>query len=256
LNVTITATSTVAAVVTDELGREYLALLASAAVGALIGGYFSDLLSNRRQRKRIMSERVYQPLLYQAGLIAEKVRDGMMPDLIGLEAVRHDSLFRYREDKVQTATLSLIMYTRMYREYYPAARDSVKRIIREEIESLASSRQEDLAKWRSGGYEVSYRAFIGHEPIGIADLESCLLIGRTPAQFLLERHNILQGHPSAKIDANISGHSVEKTFADTLSQSSLKKADNDETVQIFRHLAIEIVKEPDNLAGILKKRVF
>jgi len=255
LNVTVTVTSTIAAAVTSGLGMEYLALI-SAVVGALIGGFISDFLSHGRERKRMMSERVYQPLLYQAGLIAEKVRDGMMPDLTGLEAVRHDSLFRYREDKVQTATLSLIMYTRMYREYYPAARDSVKRIIKEEIESLASGRQEDLAKWRSGGYKVSYRAFIGYEPIGFADLESCLLVGRTPAQFLLERHNILQRQPSAEIDANISGYNVEKTFADTLSESSLKKADNDDTVQIFRLLAREIMEEPDNLARILKKRVF
>lgn len=255
MNVTTTVTSTIAAVVTNELGREYL-VLASAVVGALIGGFISDFLSHGRERKMMMSERVYQPLLYQAGLIAEKVRDGMMPDLTGLEAVRHDSLFRYREDKVQTATLLLIMYATMYREYYPAARDGVKRIIKEEIESLASGRQEDLVKWRSGGYEVSYRAFIGYEPIGIADLGSCLLVGRTPTQFLLERHNILQGHPSAEIDANISGCSVEKTFADTLSESSLKKADNDQAVQIFRGLAKMIMEEPDNLAKILKKLVF
>lgn len=244
-------------VVTNELGREYLAL-ASGVVGGLmawIAVVISNSLSHRRERKKIMSERVYQPLLYQAGLIAEEIRDGRMPDLTCLERIRQDSLFRYRENEVQSATVMIFGYARMYRDWYTAARDNVKRIVREEIEILASGREEDLRKWRSGGYEVRYRAFLGYEPIATTDLESCLLVGRTPVQFLSERHNMLTGLPSAKIDANISGQSVERKFADALSESSLKKADSDQAVQITRQLAKMLSEERDQLAEVLKRLV-
>lgn len=254
-----TVTSTIVTTVTSEVSRGF-EWLSSGVVGGFVGGLMAwgavvieNLLSNRRERKRRMSERVYEPLLLQTQLLAEKIQSGEKPDLTNLEKVRQDCLVRFRDERVQGVTSSIYLYARLHSHLYTAARENVKRIIREEIEALASDRQSDLDRWRSRGYEVRYSAFVGNSPIESVDLESCLLVGKTPSQFLAERHDYLTKQPSSEIHVIISPDKVDKAFADALSESALKKADRDETVQLTRHLADMISEEPDKLAKELKE---
>lgn len=53
--------------------------------------------------------------------------------------------------------------------------------------------------------------------------------------------------------AIINPATVEREFADALSESALKKANMDEAVQFTRHLADMISKEPDGLRKKLKE---
>jgi len=173
-----------------------------------------------KRRKQNLNEQIYVPLIGGVGQLLETIEKGEMPDLEGIEQIRKHGLFFIVDEEVKKTMTWAYVMTNIYRSLYVSGKSTVERMIEDEIERFVH-REEDLEHYRGGGYRAHYRAFIGHHYIDSVDLVNCILVEKTPVEVLLGRYPRLI---DSNIDSNISGYSVDRTLADSISEAVLKSA--------------------------------
>jgi len=219
-------------------------------VGVLLGAILGQLLHRRvlvesislqreERRRERLSEGIYRPLLGQVGRIREQIFDGESPDLTGLEQTMQDGMFYIMDEKVRKEAIAFSVVARLYKEILETSRARSASIVREEIERLLRDRGADLERYRGGGLELVYRAFIDHLNIGIVSLGDCIFLDKTPLQILRERTTSTK---EASIDSNIGGYPVSRELADIISESALERARKDADIVAARTLRQNILR--------------
>jgi hypothetical protein len=156
-----------------------------AILGVIVGVVTTHFLSKARWRTERLTEGIYRPLLGTIGRISETIREGGDPNLDSLKKARYDGLYFVMDRQVRELSEEAYSAIREYKDAVEASRASIDTIVRQQIDRFAKG--EDVEKFRSGGHEVNYRAFIDHQYMGSIELRDCLLIGRMPSEILIER---------------------------------------------------------------------
>jgi len=123
-------------------------------------------------------------------------------------------------------------------------------IVREVVQNLLPA--QDLDKYRSGGFEVSYRGFIDHAFMGTVTLQSCLLMDKSPVEYLMEKKPLLK---ESNIDCNIGGYRVDRCLADEVSRTALARADSEPLIQDARSQRELVVRDLRELVKTLSAKI-
>jgi len=226
---------------------------AIAKKGATIPKNLATYFPLKLERKtNALVEAIYAPLLGQLNEIVDKLTDGIeMPDLAGFEKIRKDGMYVAIDGEARNKANEAYLNLESYQDAYKASTGRISKIIREEVEKLLP-KLEDAEKYRGGGYEVTYRAFIDHQYMGSVDLRHCLRIGKTPVQILTENKPKLE---DSDIDCLLAGYELNRRLADPMVEIALKRADEDSVIQEDRLQRQSLLGNLQELIEMLKKQV-
>jgi hypothetical protein len=224
--------------------------IAATLIGTIAGAFLTYTLSKTQRRNERLIEGIYRPLLGQLGQVLERIQDADSPDLKGLDAVRQDGMYFVMNETLKKMTRQAYDEIKGYKDRYGASSSRARAIVRELVQNFVPA--EDLDKYRSGGSEVTYRGFIDHAAMGSVTLQSCLLIGKTPVEWLIEKSSLLR---ESHIDCNISGHSVGRHLADEISDSALQRADLDPLIRDTRSQRQLVLRDLEDLIKTLSAKI-
>lgn len=234
----------------SELTDAILAGAIVALLGALFGAVLTHLLSKTRARNERLIEGIYRPFLGQLGKVLEKIQDADTLDLKGLDIVRQDGMYFVMEEALKKMANQVYEEIKGYNDRHDASSSRAQAIVREAVQNFLPAQDQD--KYRSGGFEVTYRGFIDHAFMGTVALHSCLLIGKTPVECLVEKRPLLK---ESNIDCNISGCKVERYLADEVSRSALARANLDPVIQDARSQRQLVLGDLEDLIKTLSARI-
>jgi len=249
MNITVT-TTTVIGVTVEQPG---IVIYVAAIIG-VAGTILGVVLGQRMQRRALIesisfqreerrrerhSEAIYRPLLGQVNRIRDQIFAGESPDLDGLERTMQDGMFYVMDEEVKKHAIAFFVAVKLYKDSVEISGARGATIEREEIARLLRDWEEDLSRYRRGGLELAYRAFIDNLSMGTVSLGDCILIDKTPLQILRER---IVSAKEARIDSNIGGEPVSRELADKISESVLDKARGDSDITATRMLRENILR--------------
>jgi uncharacterized protein YegP (UPF0339 family) len=194
--------------------------------------------------KELLIESIYKPFLDSIIRIEDEIANGENPNLDAFEKIRKNGLYLKIDEKLREDVKDAFRELKDYCNIYLVSAKKIDEIIRETIEEKFRKSQ-DLEKYRSGGYEVIYRAFIGNKRVGTENLRSSLIMSKTPIRRLLKKRETR----NSEIDSLISGHHVDRNIADQLVESAFEKSTQD--LDVMRLTLIRIYL--DHLIDSIKK---
>jgi hypothetical protein len=221
-----------------------------ALIGAIIGAFLGYLFSEMGQKKERLINGIYRPLLGQVGNLFKEIEEGKPPDLTSYKNVMQDGLYVVMKSQIREAADLAFFETKNYKDKYDASKGPIDRIIKQQIEKLA--RAKDLEKYRGANYILNYTAFIEGTYMGGSMLRDSLLRGKMPAQVLIEKRPVLK---NSNIISYIGGYEIDRKLADSISQSSLKIADEDQIIKNTRSQRIILLDCLEKLIILLKKEI-
>jgi len=218
-------------------------------VGVLVGAVLTYFVSLRVRKKERLVEGIYRPLLGQIGQISEKIENGEMPDLSGFEKIMQDGMYFIINEEIRQETNRMHQRLKLYKNAYDGSTPYIDEIIREEVEKVLPQ-LEDPERYRGGGYDVNYRAFIIHQFMGSQSLRDSVRVDKTPVEVLREMRLV----SDSDIDSNIGGVSVERRFADAIAESVLERARVHVLIMFEKSFRQVVVRELRDLIEMLKKQ--
>jgi hypothetical protein len=99
---------------------------------------------------------------------------------------------------------------------------------------------------------VSYSGFIDHAFMGTVNLQSCLIVGKTPVEWIIQKRPLLK---ESNIGCNIGGWSVERPLADEISRSALQRAEMDQSIKEARSQRQLVLRDLQDLINTLGSKV-
>jgi len=234
----------------NELMDAILAGAIVALLGAAFGAVLGHIFSKTRARNERLIEGIYRPLLGQLGLLLEKVQDVENLDLMGLEGVRRNGMFFAMDESLRKMTSQVYKEIKEYKDRYDASNARAQAMVREAIQNFAPT--QDLGNYRSGGFEVTYRGFIDHAFMGMVDLRSCLLVGKTPVERMIQNRPLLK---ESNIDCCISGYKVERHLADEISKWALQRAEMDQSIKDARSQRQLVLRDLHDLINAVSSKI-
>jgi hypothetical protein len=234
----------------SELTDAILAGAIAAILGGLFGAVLTHLLSKTRARNERLIEGIYRPLLGQLGKVLERIRDADSLDLEDLDAVRRGGMYFVMEEGMRKMVDQVYEEIKEYKDRRDASSSRAQAIVREVVQNFVPA--QDLDKYRSGGFEVSYRGFIDHAFMGTVNLQSCLIVGKTPVEWIIQKRPLLK---ESNIGCNIGGWSVERPLADEISRSALQRAEMDQSIKEARSQRQLVLRDLQDLINTLGSKV-
>ena len=203
------------------------------------------------ERKGGLIHTIYKPLLDLVLAFGANIGTMSDVDLTGMYELRRDGMYLAADEEVRKSTERLCEEIRVYNEMRKASQYRIRKTIREEAERVFA-KSADIEKYRSGGYEVTFRAFIDHAHMGSVSLDECLMRGRRPLEMLGEKIRALE---RCKIDSLVSGYEVDMGAANVLVESATVRASDDELIRDARNRSQLLLTESEALKKLLMNRI-
>jgi len=213
-------------------------------------GYF---ISKRLRRSDRLIESIYEPLLSAIGQIHKDILYSMqMPDRNDLQTTKKSAMYYAMDNEVKEMEDIVYRKLKEYQTMFQASGMAINKIIEGEVEKVIANLK-DAEKYRNRPYDMDYRPHIAGVHVGHVNLRECVRIGKTPIQFIKE--TATRTVEDSDIDCLLAGYPFERRLADSISESTLKSANENSVVKETRALRNSLLEDLQKLIEKLTKKV-